>query len=90
MTMDIPKTLAGLPIHWEGTDDSTPAGCTLLSTVVLGIPTTYILRNGAVIGRVEAGTTSQNGYAGAGLKGGIWVGSGGFSRLAQAIAERPS
>lgn len=83
----IPTILNGLPIHWQGTDDTTPDGCTLITTVVLGIPTTYVLRGDQVIGRVEAGVNSQNGYAGPGLKGGYWVGSGPFRDLAEKIAD---
>jgi len=84
MTADI---LNDLPCHWQGTDDSTPDGCTLFATVCLGIATTYILRDGQVIGRVEHERNGQHGYAGGRLKGGERVGSGDFTRLAQKIAD---
>lgn len=85
MTADI---LNDLPCHWQGTDSTTPNGCTLYATVYLGIATTYILRDGQVIGRVEHEKANQHGYVGGRLKGGERVGSGDFTRLAQAIADR--
>jgi hypothetical protein len=77
----------GLPVYFEGVDDSTPDGCTLFTTTVLDQPTTYILRNGKVIGRIEH-TQDNHGYAGSALKGGSFVGSGEFGALAEKIAER--
>lgn len=84
----IPSILNDLPIHWQGTDSSTPDGCTLIATLVLGIPTTYVVRDGEVIGRVEVHRGSQSGYAGSGLKGGYYIGSGLFRNLAEKIAVR--
>jgi hypothetical protein len=77
---------AGLPRYFEGADDSTPPGCTLLATKVFDIATTYVLRDGQVIGRVEHGNV-QSGYVGSALKGGRFVGVGYFSALAQKIAD---
>jgi len=79
---------AGLPRYFEGADDSTPTGCTLLVTKVLDLVTTYVLRDGEVIGRVEQSNGQQDGYVGSGLKGGVFVGSGHFSVLAEKIADR--
>lgn len=85
----LPDILNGLPIHWRGTDNSTPAGCELVVTTVVGIATTYLLRNGQVIGRIEAVGSGQNAYIGDNLKGGTPVfGQGTFYELAQKIAER--
>jgi hypothetical protein len=85
----LPAILNGLPIHWHGIDDNTPAGCELAVTTVVGIPTTYLIRDGQVIGRIEAVGTGQNGYVGGTLKGGSPVfGGGTFYDLAQKIAER--
>jgi hypothetical protein len=86
MTTDIPTILNGLPIHWQGVDDSTPDGCTLIVTEVVGLPTTYVLRDNEVIGRVGADKTRQYGYVGAGLKGGQYIGRGVFYELAAKIA----
>lgn len=86
--MTIPDILNGLPVHWTGVDDSTPEGCTLLVTTVVGTPTTYILRDGHILGRVEADGNRQAGYVGAGLKGGELVGIGGFYGLADDIAAK--
>lgn len=80
--------LAGLPCQWQGADDTTPVGCTLYVTQVMELPITYILRDDCVIGRVEASGRSHIGYIGAGIKGGTFVGSGEFTRLAQKIADR--
>jgi hypothetical protein len=85
MTADI---LYSLPCHWQGTDDTTPDGCTLYVTTYLGIVTTYILRDGQVIGRVEVAGNRQDGYVGGRLKGGARVGSGDFVSVAQRIADR--
>lgn len=79
---------SGLPIFWQGEDDSTPEGCTLVCTKVVGLPTTYILRAGEVIGRVEADGFRQLGYVGSGLQGGRYVGCGDFYGLAQRIVQR--
>ena len=80
--------LNDLPCHWAGSDDTTPDGCTLYATTYLGVPTTYILRDGRIIGRVEQyGVTRERGWFGNGLKGGVYLGSGSFGALAQKIAE---
>lgn len=84
---DLPAIFTGLPIYWTGVDDFTPAGCTLVATKVFDIATTYILRDGEVIGRIEISRTSQNGYTGSKLKGGRFVGSGEFASLAAKIAD---
>lgn len=86
--MNIPAVLNGLPIHWQGTDDTTPTGCTLIVTEVVGLPTTYVLRNGEVIGRVEVMNDYFNGYVGTGLKGGRYIGRGDFSGLTEEIAAK--
>lgn len=88
MTTDLPVIFNGLPIHWHGTDDNTPADCTLVVTEVMGIATTYLLRDGEVIGRIEGQGATQNAYIGAGLKGGVWISqTGTFYDLAKRIAE---
>jgi hypothetical protein len=85
---DLPGILRALPIHWHGSDDNTPAGCTLVVTEVLGIGTTYLCRDGAVIGRIEGRGAQQNAYVGDGLKGGHWAGSTGtFYELAARVAD---
>lgn len=84
----IPTILNGLPIYWQGTDDSTPAGCTSIATEVLGISTTYIVRDGHVIGRIEYTGDTILGYAGAGLKGGYFLGTGLTGVLAEKIVAR--
>ena len=85
MTSDI---LNGLPCHWQGVDSTTPDGCTLYATTYLGISTTYILRDGQVIGRIEFADGRQDGYVGTRLKGGSWVGSGDSTSLGRKIADR--
>jgi hypothetical protein len=86
MTTSIPTILNGLPIHWQGVDDTTPPGCTLLITEVVGLPTAYVLRAGEVIGRVETSRNDFHGYVGGGLKGGRYVGRGDFTKLTETIA----
>ena len=86
MTRDIPPILKDLPIHWQGTDDSTPDGCVSIVTEVLGISTTYIVRDGEVLGRIEYTRDTVAGYAGAGLKGGRFLGIGLTGTLAEKIA----
>lgn len=84
---DHPDIFDGLPCHWAGVDDTTPAGCMLFVTTVLGLVTTYVLRDGQVIGRVENDGGRLCGYVGQGLKGGQFVGLGHSSQLAQKIAD---
>lgn len=84
----IPPVLDGLPIHWQGTDDSTPDGCTQIVTTVLGLTTTYLIRDGQILGRIEIDGNRMNGYVGSGLKGGRWVGSGDSAGLANKIADQ--
>lgn len=77
-----PDIFARETIAFEGVDSTTPPGCTLISMAVLGVFTTYLLRDGVVLGRVETPPVGQGGhnvYAGSGLKGGQWLGSAGFS-----------
>lgn len=76
----------GLPVYFEGVDDSTPDDCTLFTTTVFDQLTTYILRDGKVIGRIEH-TQDNHGYAGSALKGGSFVGSGEFRALAEAVRQ---
>ncbi len=91
MTTDLPAILKDLPIHWQGTDDSTPDDCVSIGTEVLGISTTYLVRGGEVIGRIEYTRDSIRAYAGSGLKGGYYVGIGLTSDLNRKIADhRPS
>jgi hypothetical protein len=85
--MTIPDSFRGLTIHWHGVDSTTPAGCTMLVTEVLGIATTYILRDGDIIGRIEMAGATINGYAGPGLKGGGYLGSSTYEDLARRIAD---
>ena len=85
----LPKILDGLPVHWAGVDDTTPDGCSLTVTTLLGKPTTYVIRNGQVIGRIESDDLSLIGYAGGGLKGGSLIGWGDFAALAAKIADYP-
>lgn len=88
MTTDLPDIFRNLPIHFHGTDSRTPDGCTLVCTEVVGLATTYVLRDGQVLGRIEAQGITQTAYAGPSLKGGSYVGSTGtFYELAQRIAE---
>jgi hypothetical protein len=82
----IPNILNGFPIHWQGVDDTTPPGCTLFVTEVLGLLTAYVLRDEEVIGRVEISKNDFHGYVGGGLKGGRFVGRGDFTKLTEAIA----
>lgn len=86
----IPDILRNLSIHWQGVDDSTPAGCTLVCAEIVGLATTYVLRDGQIIGRVESAGSSQNGYIGSGLKGGGFIGSGPFYELVSRIATGQS
>jgi hypothetical protein len=83
---EIPPILDGLPILWSGVDATTPDGCTLVSTEYLGMPTTYIIRDGRVIGRIEIHRGRQVGYAGDLLKSGYLIGSGDSETLAAKIA----
>jgi hypothetical protein len=80
----LPAILRDLPIHWQGADDSAPDGCVSIATVVLGISTTYIVRAGVVLGRIEYTRDTVHGYAGSGLKGGRFVGTD----LTAALAEK--
>jgi len=80
---DLPDILTGLPIHWRGVDDSTPPGCEMIATTVLGMVVTYVVRDGVVLGRIEAG---GHGYVGDRLKGGTFIGSGLHADLAAKIA----
>lgn len=90
-TQPLPDVFRNLPIHWQGNDGSTPAGCTLVCTEVVGLVTTYVLRDGQIIGRLETAGCCWNAYAGSTLKGGAYVGSTGtFYGLAQQIADRAS
>jgi hypothetical protein len=82
-----PTVLRGLPVHFQGVDDTTPPGCTIFTTTLLDLLTTYILRDDVIIGRVEH-TQDMPGYAGRGLKGGSLVGFGDFTELAARIAAR--
>lgn len=83
---DLPAVLNDLTIDWSGVDSTTPAGCTLATAVHLGIPTTYVIRDGQVIGRIEISRGQQTGYAGERLKGGYLVGYGDSQTLAERIA----
>ncbi|MEV1013827.1 hypothetical protein AB0I89_24040 [Micromonospora sp. NPDC049801] len=83
---ETPAILADLPIHWSGVDATTPDGCTLATTVYLGIPTTYVIRAGQVIGRSEISDGRQAGYAGDRLKGGYLIGFGDSQSLGERIA----
>ncbi len=87
MTPEIPDILRRERILWQGIDDTTPAHCTLITAEVLGLVTTYVLGDGEVLGRIESDDGAQNGYAGAGLKGGHFLGTGGSTELAQRIVE---
>ena len=84
----LPAILRDLPIHWQGVDDSTPAGCVSIATEVLGVSTTYIVRDGEVLGRIEYTRDTIHGYAGSGLKGGYFLGTGLTGDLAQRIVDR--
>lgn len=78
-------------IIWVGVDSTTPSGCTLVVAEVLGILTTYIMRDDAILGRIEIHDGGQqHGYVGARLKGGeLVMGFGQDSRtLAEAIVSR--
>jgi hypothetical protein len=79
--------LDGLPVLWRGTDDTTPAGCELIVTEVVGIPTTYLLRDDQIIGRVEGQGRFMIGYVGDTLKGGYYVGTGDYYGLFQNIVN---
>jgi hypothetical protein len=60
-------------------------------TKVFDIPTTYLLRDGEVIGRIEHGTRPEvapSAYVGSAMKGGMFVGTGEFRALAEKIADR--
>ena len=83
---DLPAILNDLPIHWAGVDSTTPDGCTLATTTYLGIPTTYVIRDGQVIGRIEISRGQQVGYAGDRLKGGYLIGYGDSETLGRRIA----
>lgn len=78
--------LRDLPIHWRGVDSQTPEGCELFVTEVLGLPTTYILRDGVILGRIESAGIRLSGYVGGSLKGGEFIGGqGGFYETALRI-----
>jgi hypothetical protein len=49
--------------------------------------TTYIIRNGCIIGRIETNLGRQIGYAGDRLKGGTLLGAGDLQTLAAKIAR---
>jgi hypothetical protein len=84
----IPAIFAGYPIHFAGSDDTTPPGCTLIITTVLDLLTTYIIRDGEVIGRIEVQRDRQYGYAGNRLKGGYLVGMADSATLGARIVAR--
>jgi hypothetical protein len=84
----VPGILTGHQILFEGVDDTTPAGCTIVTAMVLGTMSTYIIRDGAVIGRIEH-VGQQAGYVGTALKGGNWIGSGDSTELGEKIASYP-
>ena len=86
---DLPSALQPLPVYFHGVDDTTPADCTMFTTSVLHILTTYVLRDGQIIGRIEH-TQDMPGYAGSTLKGGTLIGFGEFTELAAKIAARPA
>ncbi len=88
MTTDLPAIFAGLPIYFHGVDDTTPPGCQIVTTSVFDQLTTYLLRDGQVIGRIEH-TQDMDGYLGTTLKGGGHIGTGEFTQLAQRIADHP-
>lgn len=85
-------------ILWQGTDDTTPEGCSLVLAEVLGIARTYLLRDGAVIGRVEIHGTGQtahvSAWAGPNLIGGVSVGfvlassEEGFARILARVGQK--
>jgi hypothetical protein len=85
---NLPTVLSGLPIHWRGVDDSTPAGCESIVTDVLGISTTYIVRDEEILGRIEYTRDRVSGYAGSGLKGGYYLGTALTASLAERIVAR--
>jgi hypothetical protein len=87
MTTELPDALKDLPIYWQGVDDATPAGCRLVTTKLLGIVTTYVLRDEGIIGRVELSERGQNGYIGLRLNGGTWIGYNDSATLNARIAE---
>jgi hypothetical protein len=87
MSIEIPDILRRERIHWQGVDSTTPPGCTLIAAEVLGVATTYVLRGGTVLGRIEAHTSGQAGYVGDRLKGGYCLGPGDSTTLAQRIVD---
>lgn len=86
MTDTLPAILNELDVRWTGVDSTTPAGCTLATAVYLDIPTTYVIRDGQVIGRIEIINDQQVGYAGNRLKGGYLVGTADSRTLGERIA----
>lgn len=87
MADNVPDILRRERILRQGVDDTTPAGCTLITAEVLGLATTYVLRDGVVLGRIEANRGYQYGYAGGGLKGGYFLGISDSTTLAQRVAD---
>lgn len=85
---DVPAILNGLPVLWAGVDDTTPAGCSLVVTEYLGLPTTFLIRDGHVIGRIEVHRGQQVGYAGDRLKGGTLVVGGDSLALGRKIVAQ--
>lgn len=72
-------------LHITAADATTPEGTFLVTTKVLGITTTYLFtgepgdENSPIIGRIEYGTMSKpmrTAYAGSGIEGGYYLGSG--------------
>lgn len=80
-----PIAFRGTEIHWAGTDDSTPPGCTIVVASVVGIPRTYLVKNDEIIGRVELNTPGVRAYVGGGLLGGQWL-AGPFPGTDEALA----
>ncbi|GGN39030.1 hypothetical protein FHR83_006811 [Actinoplanes campanulatus] len=87
MTTEIPDILRHERIFWQGVDSTTPPGCTLITAEVLGLATTYVLRDGNVLGRIETHGSGQAGYVGDRLKGGYYRGAGDATTLAQRIVD---
>ena len=63
-------------IIWQGSDSTTPQGCTLVVAEVLGLIRTYLLRDGIVLGRIETSgrVGGMSASVGANLLGGESVG----------------
>lgn len=66
-------------VLFEGVDSTTPDGCTIKACIVLGVETTYLLRDGLVLGRVESNAmrshSGLSAYVGDRMKGGKFIGT---------------